>query len=123
MGSLHFQVTFAVEHPIFGTVTFVFDNPLASSGFAATDGFVFLGVEYPKLAFGFQRDGSGFVSCQLNNLTSQMLNGRRLTVSEVAPRAFRSFVLSKATELANTLKRGPNRDAAGQLCSELSTDR
>jgi len=120
---MSFQTTSAVEHPVFGTVTFVFDNQLASSGFAATDGFVFLGVEYPRFAFGFQREGSGFVSCELNNLTSQMLNGRRLTISEVAPRAFRSFVLSKAIELANTLKGDPNRGAPGQLCSEPSTDR
>lgn len=96
-------MTFAVEHPIFGTVTFVFDNELANSGFAATDGFVFFGVEYPKLAFGFQREGSGFASCALNNLISQMLNGHVLTISELAPPAFRSFVLSKARELANTL--------------------
>lgn len=98
-------MTFAVEHPVFGTVTFVFDNELANSGFAATDGFVFFGVEYPTLAFGFQRKGSDFVSCELNNLVSETLNGHLLTISELAPRAFRSFVLSKARQLANTLTR------------------
>jgi len=94
------SVTFVVAHPAFGEVTFVFDNQHANSGFAATDGFIFLGVEYPKFAFGFEREGSTFVSSKLNNLTSEIFNGRRLTVSEVAPSAFSSFVLSKARELA-----------------------
>ena len=105
MKSRAFSATFVVEHPAFGEVTFVFDDQDAG-GFAATDGFVFFGVEYPKFAFGFQRDGSGFVSCRLNSLTSQVFNDRRLTISEVAPRAFTSFVLSKAKELAQTLNRG-----------------
>lgn len=112
-------MTFAVRHPAFGIVTFVFDNHLANSGFAATDGFVFLGVEYPKFAFAFQRKGSSFVSCELNDLTSQMLNGRRLTVSQVAPQAFRSFALSKAKELANALQRERQRSTA---VSEPFTD-
>jgi hypothetical protein len=98
------SATFVVEHPAFGEVTFVFDDQDAG-GFASTDGFVFFGVEYPKFVFGFQRDGSAFVSCKLNSLTSQMFNDRRLTISEVAPRAFSSFVLSKAKELARSLKR------------------
>jgi hypothetical protein len=119
---MSFSMTFAVEHPVFGTVTFVFDNELANSGFAATDGFVFLGVEYPKIAFGFQHEGSGFVSCELNNLISQMFNGHLLTISELAPPAFRSFVLSKARELANTQQGRPNRSRAGQLCSDPATD-
>jgi hypothetical protein len=101
----------AVEHPTFGTVTFVFDNHLADSGFAATDGFVFLGIEYPKFDFAFERAGSGFVSSELNSRTSQELDGHRLPVSEIAPNAFRSFVLSKAKELANTLQVKPDRAA------------
>jgi hypothetical protein len=103
------SATFVVEHPAFGEVTFVFDNQRAG-GFAVTDGFVFFGVEYPKFAFGFERDGSDFVSCKLNNFTSQMFNDRRLTISEVAPRAFSSFVLSKAKELARTFERDSDQD-------------
>jgi hypothetical protein len=98
-----FSATFLVEHPVFGEVTFVFDDQHAG-GFAATDGFVFFGVEYPRFAFGFQRDGSAFVSCKLNSFMSQMFNDRLLTISEVTPRAFSSFVLSKAKELARNLK-------------------
>ena len=97
-------MTFIVEHPAFGTITFVFDDPCANSGFALTDGFVFLGEKYPNLAFGFERHGSDFVPCELNNLTSQMLDGHRRTISELAPSAFRSFVFSKAKELANTIR-------------------
>ena len=97
-------MTFVVEHPAFGEVTFVFDDRHANSGFAATDGFSFFGVEYPKLAFGFQREGSAFVSCKLNSGTRQMFNDRLLTISEVAPRAFSSFVLSKAKQLAANFK-------------------
>ena len=82
---------------------FVFDNHNAG-GFAVTDGFVFFGVEYPKFTFGFQREGSDFVSCKLNNFTRQVFNDRLLTISEAAPRAFSSFVLSKAKELARTLE-------------------
>jgi len=119
---MSFSMTFGVEHPVFGTVTFVFDDELANSGFAATAGFVFLGVEYPKIAFGFQREGSGFVSCELNNRISQMLDGHLLTISELAPPAFRSYVLSKARELANALHGRPNRSAAGQRCSKPATD-
>jgi hypothetical protein len=104
-------VRFDVEHPAFGTVTFVFENQFATTGFAATDGFVFLGVAYPKFDFGFQSDGRGFVPCELNDRTSQMLNGHWLTISEVAPSAFRSFVLAKAKELASTLKGRTNRRA------------
>jgi hypothetical protein len=91
-----------VPHPVFGEVTFVFDGEHAG-GFAATDGFVFFGVEYPKFTFGFQREGSAFVSCELNRFTRQMFNDRLLTISEAAPRAFSSFVLSKAKELAKSL--------------------
>jgi hypothetical protein len=98
-----FSATFVVEHPAFGPVTFVFDNTLAG-GFAITDGFVFFGVEYPKFTFGFQREGSDIVSCKLNNFTRQMFNDRLLTISEATPRAFSSFVLSKAKELAKTLE-------------------
>jgi hypothetical protein len=100
-------VTFIVEHPAFGTITFVFDDPCANSGFALTDGFVFLGEKYPNLAFGFERHGSDFVPCELNNLTSQMLDGHRRTISELAPSAFRSFVFSKAKQLANTMRDKP----------------
>ncbi len=108
-------MTFAVEHPAFGTIAFVFDNELANSGFAGTDGFVFLGVEYPRFAFGFRRQGSRFVSCELNSRTSQMFGGNRVTISEVAPRAFRSFVLSKAMELANALKGSLNSEASDSV--------
>lgn len=101
--------TVVVEHPVFGEVTFVFDSRYAD-GFAVTDGFVFFGVEYPKFTFGFQREGSDFVSCKLNSFTSQMFNDRLLTISEVAPRAFSSFVLSKAKELAKILERNSDRD-------------
>jgi hypothetical protein len=97
------EATFVVEHPDFGTITFVFDNQHADGGFAATDGFVFFGIRYPKFVFGFKRQASGFVSCELNEITSQMLWGQRRTISEIAPPAFRSFVLSKAKLLANTL--------------------
>jgi hypothetical protein len=100
-----FLVTFVVEHPAFGEVRFAFDDRQANSGFAATDGFVFFGVEYPKFTFGFQREGSAFISCKLNSRTSQMFNDRLLTISEVAPRAYSSFVLSKAKELAANFKR------------------
>jgi hypothetical protein len=64
-------------------------------------------VEYPTFVFGFQREGSAFVSCKLNSLTTQMFNDRRLTISEAVPRAFSSFVLSKARELAKTLRHDP----------------
>ena len=114
MKSRAFPATFIVEHPVFGEVTFVFDDQHAG-GFAATDGFVFFGVEYPKFAFGFQRNGSAFASCKLNSLTSQMFNDRRLTISEVVPRAFSSFVLSKAKELAKTLERDPASDSRGRI--------
>jgi hypothetical protein len=103
------SATLVVEHPAFGEVTFVFDNQYAG-GFAVTDGFVFFGVEYPRFAFGFQREGSDFVSCKLNSFTRQMFNDRLLTISEVTPRAFSSFVLSKAKELAKTLERDSDRD-------------
>jgi hypothetical protein len=109
-----FSATFVVEHPVFGEVLFVFDDRDAG-GFAATDGFVFFGVEYPKFAFGFQRVGSAFVSCKLNSLTSQVFNDRRLTISEVVPPAFSSFVLSKAKELAKTLEREPARGSRGRI--------
>jgi hypothetical protein len=109
-----FSATFVVEHPVFGEVLFVFDNEHAG-GFAATDGFVFFGVTYPRFAFGFQRDGSAFVSCKLNSLTSQMFNDRRLTISEVAPRAFSSFVLSKAKELAKSFARDTARGSRGRI--------
>ncbi len=99
----------AVEHPTFGTVTFAFDNDLADSGFAATDGFVFLGVEYPKFDFAFERAGNGFVSGELNNRTVQVLDGRRRPIFEIAPTAFRSFALSKAKELARSLHRESDR--------------
>jgi hypothetical protein len=102
------SATFVVEHPAFGQVTFVFDR--YAGGFAVTDGFVFFGVEYPKFAFGFQRDGSDFVSCKLNKFTSQIFNDRLITISEAAPRAFSSFVLSKAKELAKTLERDSDQD-------------
>jgi hypothetical protein len=98
-----FSATFVIEHPVFGEVMFVFDDRQAG-GFAATDGFVFFGVEYPKFTFGFQREGSDIVSCKLNNFTRQMFNDRLLTISEATPRAFSSFVLSKAKELAKTLE-------------------
>lgn len=97
-------VTFVVEHPAFGTITFVFDDQYADSGFALTDGFVFLGVEYPNFSFGFERHGGDFVPCELNHRTSQMRNGHRQTISELAPNAFRSFVFSKAKELANGIR-------------------
>jgi hypothetical protein len=106
--------TFVVEHPVFGEVTFVFDDQHAG-GFAATDGFVFFGVTYPRFAFGFQREGSAFVPCKLNSFTSQMFDDRRLTISEVAPRAFSSFVLSKAKELAGTLTGKPARGSRGRI--------
>jgi hypothetical protein len=101
------SVTFIVEHPAFGTITFVFDDQCANSGFALTDGFVFLGETYPSFAFSFERHGSDFVPCELNNLTSQMRNGHRQTISEVAPSAFRSFVFSKAKQLANAIREKP----------------
>jgi hypothetical protein len=104
-------VSVAVEHPTFGTVTFAFDDDRAESGFAATDGFVFLGIEYPRFDFAFERAGSGFVSGELNNRTMQMLDGRRRPISEIAPTAFRSFVLSKARELAKTIQAEPVRGA------------
>lgn len=97
-------MTFTVEHPAFGTITFVFDDQCANSGFALTDGFIFLGETYPSFAFGFERHGSDFVPCELNNLTSQMRNGHRRTISELAPSAFRSFVFSKAKELAREIR-------------------
>jgi hypothetical protein len=109
-----FSATFVIEHPVFGEVMFVFDDRHAG-GFAATDGFVFFGVQYPKFAFGFQREGSAFVSCELNSRTSQLFNDRRLTISEVAPRAFSSFVLSKAKELAKTLERDPATVSRGRI--------
>jgi hypothetical protein len=115
-------VTFAEAHPAFGIVTFVFDDHLAKSGFAQTDGFVFLGVEYPTFAFAFEREGSGFVSGELNNRTSQIVNGRRRTISEIAPSAFRFFVLSKAKELAIRLRGRPQRSAGREFCSGSSTD-
>lgn|GEM_PF-210753 len=62
-------------------------------------------MEYPKFAFGFQREGSAFVSCELNSRTRQMFDDRLLTISEVAPRAFSSFVFSKAKELAAKFER------------------
>lgn len=97
-------MTFVVEHPAFGTITFVFDDLRADSGFASTDGFVFLGVKYPNFAFGFERHGSDFVASELNDRTSQMRNGHRQTISELAPSAFRSFVFSKAKELAHAIR-------------------
>lgn len=113
MKSRAFSATFVVEHPVFGEVLFVFDD--RHGGFAATDGFVFFGVKYPRFAFGFQREGNVFVSCKLNSLTSQTFNDRRLTISEVAPRAFSSFVLSKARELAKTFERDPVRSCRGRI--------
>jgi hypothetical protein len=92
--------TFVIEHPAFGEVRFVFDRRDAGSGFAATDGFIFFGVSYPRFVFWFERAGSKFVSSALNDRTSELINGRRRTMAEVAPPAFRSFVLSKARELA-----------------------
>ena len=96
-------MTFRVVHPAFGIVTFCFDDAQGDSGFAASEGFVFLGVPYPKFDFAFRREGAAYVSCELNDLKSQLFEGRRLTASDVAPIAFRSFVLSKAKELASTL--------------------
>ena len=95
---------FVVDHPAFGKVTFNFDGPDASSGFATTDGFVYLGVEYPKFDFGFQREGLAFTASLLNNVTRHLVHGNWQAVSEIAPPAFRSFVLSKAKELASSLR-------------------
>jgi hypothetical protein len=92
--------TFVVRHPVFGEVTFVFDSRDAASGFASTDGFIYLGAEYPKLEFGFQREGRVFTESRLNDLTSKLVDGVRRTIAEVTPPAFRSFVLSKAKELS-----------------------
>ena len=107
------MATFAVEHPVFGEVTFVFDEH--AGGFAVTDGFVFFGVEYPKFAFGFEREGSDFVACKLNDFTRQMFNDRLLTISETVPRAFSSFVLSKAKELAKTLEASYRQRSPGAV--------
>jgi len=95
--------TFVVTHPVFGDVTFVFDSQDAGSGFALTDGFIYLGAEYPKLEFGFQREGLTFAESRLNDLTSHLVDGVWRTIAEVTPAAFRSFVLSKAKELSYSL--------------------
>ena len=100
MESRAFSHVFVVSHPAFGSVTFVFDSQDASSGFAATGGFVYFGVEYPKFDFSFHRDGDFFVSSALNDATRQQVGGKWRTISEIPPPAFRSFVLSKAKELA-----------------------
>ncbi|HEX3456982.1 MAG TPA: hypothetical protein VHR97_03425 [Candidatus Baltobacteraceae bacterium] len=93
--------TFVVDHPAFGNITFVFDGLDVSSGFAASEGFVYLSVQYPKFDFSFQREGATFSPSPLNNATRHLIDGRWQTVSEIAPPAFRYFALSKAKELAN----------------------
>ena len=98
-----FSGTFVVDHPAFGEVTFVFDRPDASSGFAASKGFVYLGVQYPRFDFGFQREGGTFTPSPLNDVTRHLIDGRWQSISEIAPLAFRSFALSKAKELADLL--------------------
>ena len=95
--------TFAVDHPAFGNVAFVFDGPDATTGFAASEGFVYLGVQYPSFNFGFQREGSSFTPSPLNDATRHLIDGRWQSISEIAPLAFRSFALSKAKELADLL--------------------
>ena len=100
---------FAVDHPAFGNVTFVFDGPDATSGFAASEGFVYLGVQYPKFDFGFQREGSSFAPSPLNDATRHLIDGRWQTISEITPPAFRSFTLSKAKELGDLLFERCNR--------------
>jgi hypothetical protein len=102
-----FSGTFVVNHPAFGKVTFVFDSLDANSGFATTEGFIYLGVEYPKFDFGFQREGGAFTESDLNDVTRHQVRGHWQTISEIAPPAFRSFVLSKAKELANSPARIP----------------
>ena len=92
-----------MAHPAFGSVTFVFDNEDGSSGFASTGGFVYLGQEYPQFEFGFQREGRAFAASRLNDMTKHPIDGNLRAISEIAPPAFRSFVLSKAKELADGL--------------------
>jgi hypothetical protein len=91
---------FVVEHPAFGKLTFAFDDPGADSGFAATEGFVYFSIRYPGFSFSFQRMGDAFVASELNDMTRQQYGGQWRTISEIAPPAFRSFVLSKAKQLA-----------------------
>lgn len=95
--------TFVVRHPAFGAVTFVFDGDDASSGCASTEGFSYLGQQYPEFNFSFQRDLRGFAASRLNDITKQSVDGNLRAISEIAPPAFRSFVLSKAKELAEEL--------------------
>jgi hypothetical protein len=97
--------TFVVDHPAFGKVTFTFRTQDASRGFAATNGFVFFGIAYPEFDFGFQRQGSAYVPCKLNDLNTQLVDGKWRTTSDIAPPSFRSFALAKAKELADGLKR------------------
>ena len=92
--------SFVVDHPTFGEVTFVFDSGSATGGLAVTDGFSYFGVEYPGFDFRFEREGDAFVPSALNAITRQNVNGTWQTISELAPPAFRSFVLSKAKEFA-----------------------
>jgi hypothetical protein len=91
---------FVVEHPAFGKVTFAFDDAGGDSGFAATEGFVYFSIRYPGFSFSFRRMGDVFVASELNDLTRQQYHGHWRTISEIAPPAFRSFVLSKAKQLA-----------------------
>jgi hypothetical protein len=100
--SVSFSETFVVDHPAFGNVTFVFDSHDASSGFAASEGFIYLGVRYPKFDFAFRREGRTFAPSPLNNLTRHLIDDHWRTISEITPPAFRSFVLSKAKELAES---------------------
>jgi hypothetical protein len=102
--SYGFAGALVVEHPFFGPVTFVFDSDDAASGYAVTDGFVFFGREYPKFDFVFERKGNKYVPSEMNSATKQPIGGRLQSVSEIAPPAFRSFVLSKAKELAQQLQ-------------------
>lgn len=106
-------VRFDVDHPAFGRVTFVFDDRYATGGYAATDGFIFFGVAYPRFDFVFEREGDAFVASEINRVTKQHVADYARTVFEIAPPAFRSFVLSKAKELANALKPAVHRDPTG----------
>ncbi len=64
---------------------------------------MYLGAEYPKLEFGFQREGHAYTESRLNDLTRHSIDGAWRTISEATPAAFRSFVLSKAKELSESL--------------------
>lgn len=94
-------LSFVVEHPSFGRVVFDFDDGSRSSGFALTEGFVYFGTTYPSFSFSFQRRGDAFIAAPLNGMTRLQIFEEWRTVSEIAPPAFRSFVLSKAKELAS----------------------